>query len=242
MASSSPKESPNSTLRRRARRRLVGSIALVLAAVIALPMIFDEEKKPLEQDIQVRIPSQETVTVRSQTGAANTSKIVEPKVPAPEALAEPAVEGKASSSAPSRDAPVAAAKHDPGERQAALGDAKSGSKPVDKPANGSAAKAGPQAGEEVRVKSILDDKRSSTVVVGGGFAVQVGAFSDEDKVREAQGKLAHAGFKSYTEKLASGNGERTRVRAGPFASREAADTARDKIRTIGFAGASVVAH
>ena len=206
-------------------------------------MIFDEEKKPLEQDIQVRIPSQETVTVRSQTGAANTSKIVEPKVPAPEALAEPAVEGKASSSsAPPRDAPVAATKHDPGERQASAGDAKSGSKPVDKPANGSAAKAGPQAGEEARVKSILDDKRSSTVVVVGGFAVQVGAFSDEDKVREAQGKLAHAGFKSYTEKLASGNGERTRVRAGPFASREAADTARDKIRTIGFAGASVVAH
>ena len=240
MASSSLKESPNSTLRRRARRRLVGSIALVLVAVIALPMIFDEEKKPLDQDIQVQIPSQEAVTVRSQTGAANTSKIVEPKVPGPGALAEPAAGGKASSSAPPREAPVAATKHDPGERQAAAGDAKAGSKPVEKPANGSAAKAVPQAGEEARVKSILDDKRTSTVAGGGGFAVQVGAFSDEDKVREAQGKLAHAGFKSYTEKLASRNGERTRVRAGPFASREAADTARDKIRTIGFAGASVV--
>jgi DedD protein len=31
------------TLKRRGRRRLVGAIALVLAAVIVLPMVFDSE-------------------------------------------------------------------------------------------------------------------------------------------------------------------------------------------------------
>jgi DedD protein len=34
-------------LRRRARRRLVGSLALALLAVVVLPMIFEPEPKPL---------------------------------------------------------------------------------------------------------------------------------------------------------------------------------------------------
>jgi len=33
------------TLKRRGRRRLVGAIALVLAAVIVLPMVFDSEPR-----------------------------------------------------------------------------------------------------------------------------------------------------------------------------------------------------
>jgi DedD protein len=45
-------------LRRRARRRLVGAIALVVLAVIVLPIIFDKEPKPVNQDIVIQIPSQ----------------------------------------------------------------------------------------------------------------------------------------------------------------------------------------
>ena len=45
-------------LKRRARRRLIGAIALVLLAVILLPMIFDAEKKPLDHDISIQIPNQ----------------------------------------------------------------------------------------------------------------------------------------------------------------------------------------
>jgi DedD protein len=46
--------------KKRARRRLVGAIALVLAAVIGLPMILDSEPKPLGDDINIKIPSKET--------------------------------------------------------------------------------------------------------------------------------------------------------------------------------------
>ena len=45
-------------LRRRARRRLVGAIALVVFAVIVLPIVFDKEPKPISQDIVIQIPSQ----------------------------------------------------------------------------------------------------------------------------------------------------------------------------------------
>ncbi|CAN5719587.1 SPOR domain-containing protein [soil metagenome] len=45
--------------KKRARRRLIGALALVFAAVIGLPMLFDSEPKPLSDDISVQIPSKD---------------------------------------------------------------------------------------------------------------------------------------------------------------------------------------
>ena len=47
-------------LKKRARRRLVGAIALALLAVIVLPMVMDQTPQPLTQDIQIRIPNQDS--------------------------------------------------------------------------------------------------------------------------------------------------------------------------------------
>src|SRR5690349_15903444 len=47
------------TLKRRGRRRLVGAIALVLAAVIVLPMVFDSEPKGSAPPVSVRIPGED---------------------------------------------------------------------------------------------------------------------------------------------------------------------------------------
>lgn len=46
------------TLKRRGRRRLVGAVALVLAAVIVLPMVFDPEPKRADVAVAVRIPGE----------------------------------------------------------------------------------------------------------------------------------------------------------------------------------------
>src|SRR6476620_11712696 len=54
----------------RARRRLVGAVALVLAAVIGLPMILDSEPKPVADDIAIDIPSKDK---RTQGGAVRTA-------------------------------------------------------------------------------------------------------------------------------------------------------------------------
>ncbi|HWQ37384.1 MAG TPA: SPOR domain-containing protein [Burkholderiales bacterium] len=43
-------------LKKRARRRLVGAIALVLIVVVFLPMFLDSEPKPLSQDVAINIP------------------------------------------------------------------------------------------------------------------------------------------------------------------------------------------
>lgn len=45
--------------KKRARRRLVGAIALALAAAVGLPMLLDSEPRPLAGDIAIEIPSKE---------------------------------------------------------------------------------------------------------------------------------------------------------------------------------------
>ena len=45
--------------KKRARRRLVGAVALALAAAVGLPMLLDSEPRPLAGDIDIQIPSKE---------------------------------------------------------------------------------------------------------------------------------------------------------------------------------------
>ena len=45
--------------KKRARRRLVGAIALALAVAVGLPMVLDSEPKPLSSDIEIKIPSKD---------------------------------------------------------------------------------------------------------------------------------------------------------------------------------------
>src|SRR5262245_914397 len=73
------------TLKRRGRRRLVGAIALVLAAVIVLPMVFDSDPRGSAPPVSVRIPAEDD--------SGFTPKVT-PKAPgkAPEKTAEKAAE------------------------------------------------------------------------------------------------------------------------------------------------------
>lgn len=48
-------------LRRQARRRLIGAVALTTAIVVVLPMLLDSEPKPVGKDIEIRIPDKDKV-------------------------------------------------------------------------------------------------------------------------------------------------------------------------------------
>jgi DedD protein len=67
---------------------------------------------------------------------------------------------------------------------------------------------------------------------GVRYVVQVGAFAEKDKARQAQQKLDRAGLKNYTNVAETKNGTRIRVRAGPFASKAEADKAAQKIKGL----------
>jgi len=71
-----------------------------------------------------------------------------------------------------------------------------------------------------------------TAEAGMRYVVQVGAFAEKGKAREAQQKLERAGLKNYTNVAETKNGTRIRVRAGPFASKAEADKAAEKIKGL----------
>src|SRR5512135_2999840 len=77
-------ETPDvNTLKRRGRRRLVGAIALVLLAVIVLPMVFDTEPGQSSAPVSVRIPSEDTPFSPSvQPKPAPAPAVEVPKPPA----------------------------------------------------------------------------------------------------------------------------------------------------------------
>ncbi len=68
------------------------------------------------------------------------------------------------------------------------------------------------------------------------YVLQVIALADADRARQMQQRIAAAGIKSYTEVVNTEKGAVTRVRVGPFASRDAAEKARGQLQGIGLDG------
>ena len=73
----------------------------------------------------------------------------------------------------------------------------------------------------------------------GGFAVQIAAFSTEERANDMRDRLSAAGIKSFTERVRTSKGDVFRVRVGPFATREAADAARARVTSAGFSSSIV---
>ncbi len=64
------------------------------------------------------------------------------------------------------------------------------------------------------------------------FVVQVGAFAEAEKADSLSSDLKTRGFVAYTERA----GAVTRVRVGPFASRDEADRAAQRLGALGMNG------
>jgi cell division septation protein DedD len=69
---------------------------------------------------------------------------------------------------------------------------------------------------------------------GGPYLVNVGLFAVDTNARKAEAKLRGAGVKVMVQDLQTGNGKRTRVRAGPYGSKSQAEAAAEKIRALGL--------
>jgi DedD protein len=111
-------------------------------------------------------------------------------------------------------------------------------KPESKPEPKAEAKAEPKP--EARPVAVAKpaDAASKPVVDGAGrFVVQVGAFAETSATREARTKVEKLGLATYTQVVETPDGKRTRVRVGPFASREEADKAAARLKAAGLPGA-----
>ncbi|MCX7155925.1 MAG: SPOR domain-containing protein [Rhodocyclales bacterium] len=211
-------------LKKRARRRLVGAAALALLAVIVLPMVMDREPRPLSQDIQVRIPSQDSTGLVAKV---LPGKPAATPMPAPEP--KPEVQGKAEPTTTGAAAEPAVVK--PAAPTAAAPAVKPAAKPAEKPAT---PEKKPETREKAATKPTADAKPAADA--SGQWVVQLGAYKEAGNVKLLLSKLKGVGVPAYTEKSDTLQGPRTRVRAGPFASQDAAEKARSRIRIIGVDG------
>jgi DedD protein len=187
-------------LKRRARRRLIGAIVLVIAMVVVLPMVLDSEPKPVSRDVAIRIPSQDSGTFTGKVAPLPPPKDARsaPKAPASKPLIEEKKPAAAVTPAPA-PAKAASSKKEPAKPVANT------TKPPSRPA-------------------------------GGQFVVQVIALADAERAQQMQQQIAAAGIKSYTEIVKTTKGDVTRVRAGPYATRQAAEKAREQLKALGMNG------
>ena len=212
-------------LKKSARRRLVGAVALSLLAVVVLPMVMEREPKPPSQDIQVRIPNRELVPFSPQTisGVGNS----EAKIESPPVIKQPAYPNEVSTpvthEAPKVAAPTAA-------NIAASAPVKSTDRTaVVKPS------------EMDHRASKVEESRASAVLAGNDNAwlIRLGAYQNAGNVRILMAKIKEMGLPVYSEKFDSPAGPRIRVFAGPFTPRDSADRAQARIRKIGVEGTVV---
>ncbi|HEX7687023.1 MAG TPA: SPOR domain-containing protein, partial [Burkholderiaceae bacterium] len=81
------------------------------------------------------------------------------------------------------------------------------------------------------------DTSGAQAAAGGRFVVQIGAFSDDAKARDARGKVEKLGLKTYTQAVETPSGKRVRVRVGPYATKAEADRAAARIKSDGLPAA-----
>lgn len=195
-------------LKRSARRRLIGAVALALVTVVALPMIFDKEPPPLAE-VEITIPSRDTpgsaVFLEGSAGARTGSATPPSPAPTPSpTLGSPAVSPPVSppvsaTPAPSVSAPAPA--------------------PAQKPA---ASVAGTPAAKI--------DLPKTPPSVSNGYFLQLGVFSSEEGARKLAKRVADADFIVHVVEDAG----RYKVRCGPVSAKPAAQDLQTRLHGKGF--------
>ncbi|KVW71859.1 sporulation protein [Burkholderia ubonensis] len=219
--------------KQRARRRLVGAIALVVAAVIVLPMVLDSHPKPVTDDIAIDIPNRpahHAAPSRDEDASDVQAGVAHDEPPASETAAT-AIAGAATDAA--KDAAKPAAKPDTATTTASVAPkpAPAPAAPA-QPARPAAPKPAPAA---VTNADDGGDAATPSSPAGARFAVQLGAFKDDATARSWATKLKSAGVPAYVEHRKQADGSTaTLLRAGPFADRAAASAAIAKVREAGL--------
>ena len=226
-------------VRRRARYRLIGAVVLVLIAVVGFPLVFDTQPRPVSVDTPIVIPDrQNTPPLASAAPVPSEQAPAKPLLPAPQDVSAQASLDAREEVVVSTPPAIAAAKPEPAKESPPA--EKAAEKPVaakqeTKPAaSAKAEKPAPVAkpkDDGNKARALLEGKPPAAA--GERHVVQVGAFSDPAKVREVRRKLEQAGLSTFTQSVDGKDGKATtRVRVGPFSSRDEADKAAAKVRKL----------
>lgn len=203
------------SFKKRARRRLVGAVALVLLMVIILPMVLeDREKSSQQEDIEIVMPNEQSSDIDTftddevQMNADNEDSLVQPPE-IEETVIDEVVALPKPTSIPEKQAPKEVAKIEQKQKVEQTESKKTAAEKTDSPKDAS---------------------------VSNKYYVQIGVFSDPSNIEKLQAKLNDLGYKSLTEKITTDTGVKTRLRTDSFNGRNEAAIALENIKDAGLAG------
>ena len=208
------------SLKKRARRRLVGAIALVLLMVILLPMVLQDRVALAPQAaIKITMPDLPSASLAGNavTPAAVSALVAAPIVAPPLPVDESAKADMTKDIAPD---------HAPDKAQEV--------KAPELKAQGAKASVEKLADANLNEAKLAETKNPAKN--GELFSIQIGVYSDDANIKQLQAKLKDAGYTSYTEKITTAKGDKIRLRAGDYHSRPAAQAALVQMQKQGLSG------
>jgi len=246
--------------RTRARRRLIGATVLLGIGVIGFPLLFETQPRPIAVNIPIEIPRKDgapalTLPPALPLAAASAAVVADAEPPtgsprpaeiteragdqgrelpasAPRAPAGHTVQPAHPAPAPVLAAVAPKPAPAPASLPAAVKPAPASTPAAAKPAAAPSKAAAKPAADSARAQALLDGQPASAA--SARVVVQVGAYTEPDKLRDARKKLEGLGFKTYTQVVEGAGAKRTRVRVGPFATRAEADNAAARIKATGL--------
>ncbi|OIQ86138.1 cell division protein DedD [mine drainage metagenome] len=242
-------------LRVRARRRLIGAVALVLTGVIVFPLIFETQPRPVSSNMTLEIPPQPPLRAVASAAAPATPAPASASTALPTAPSTGASTGtstgastgasSAAATAPAQAArPVVAVKPQPvnapvAPRAPAPTAAAQGATAPPAAAPDAQRVAGARqalAALEGKTPQQISAQTAAEAAVPQGvrYVVQAGAYADAATARKVRAKIEQAGFKTYTQVVDTAGGKRIRVRVGPFNDHGQAAHAATRIKALGF--------
>lgn len=196
----------------RMRRRLIGAFALLMAAVVLVPMLLDTTPRAVPDNIPIELPSDKTPFA--------------PRLPAPPPENAPGAQGGAvvpaapgSAADRAADAPAASAAPESNAAQAPPASARKHPAPAGDAAKGEGKHA--------------SHKTDATAAPAARIFVQAAAMANEGAAQELANRLSKSGLTPFVERTETSDGVRFRVRLGPFASRGDAERSRARLRALG---------
>lgn len=207
-----PPDLPNEqalNLKKRARRRLVGAIALVLLMVIVLPQVLQDRAAMTQlETIKITMPDTNS-TFKPMHVDKSAIEFQQSKEVAPQqktVVSDEPIKAEVITNTEPTIESITASK----DRENKVTEPK---KPT------------------VNVSETTPPQKLTE-----HFTVQVGVYSDVANVKRIQDQLKQAGFSAYTEKITTPKGENIRLKAGDFTSRQDAVNVLVRLKEIGLPG------
>lgn len=206
-------------MERQLKERIVGATVIVAAGIILIPWLLDGSGRRDEG------PVEQTLTLPRQDGGTRSYTIPLDR-PATAARSLPQAGGE-----PVAPRPDAGSVRRPDVQAAAPA----------RPSAAAPSRPAPDAPDEpqpraTQPKPAAAPAQAVAQPASGGWAVQVGSFSQADNADRLRAQLERTGYTAFVSRAVTDAGTMHRVRVGPVEDRAAADKLQARLRTAGQQG------